>query len=113
VHRVALVGFGERQLELLITEAIGAALKPIGPRDQSLSSGGAADLVSLIAIQDRSLAELIGAQAAADLDPLSLVVILNQGWVQFHARQFETTVEHCRRALELATRIADKMESVL
>jgi serine/threonine protein kinase/Tfp pilus assembly protein PilF len=43
-------------------------------------------------------------QVALELDPLSLITILNVGWVQFHARNWRGAIEQCRRALELDSR---------
>ena len=41
------------------------------------------------------------AQRALELSPLSLAAILNVGWVNFHARNYEASIEQCRTALEL------------
>ncbi len=41
------------------------------------------------------------ARRALELSPLSLATILNVGWVNFHARNYEASIEQCRVALEL------------
>jgi len=38
---------------------------------------------------------------AQDLDPLSLIIATNVGWVYYYARQYDESVEHFKKALEM------------
>jgi tetratricopeptide (TPR) repeat protein len=54
--------------------------------------------LSALGRHEDALAE---ARIALDLEPLSMVTILNLGWVMLNARDLEGTIGQCRRALEL------------
>ena len=54
--------------------------------------------LSALGRADEALAE---ANAALDLDPLSLVILMNLGWALFNRRDFEGAAEQSRRALDL------------
>jgi len=41
------------------------------------------------------------AKASLELDPFSLVALLNMGWLHFYARRYDEAIAECRRALAL------------
>jgi hypothetical protein len=58
----------ERKLQLLAVELVTAVCDPVWPRDQKLAPPRAAELLLAVAVQDRSVAVRVCAEAAADLD---------------------------------------------
>jgi TolB-like protein/Tfp pilus assembly protein PilF/predicted Ser/Thr protein kinase len=51
--------------------------------------------------QGRFEQALVEARRAEELDPFSLLVSINAGWIYYFARQYDRAIEQCRKALEL------------
>jgi tetratricopeptide (TPR) repeat protein len=55
--------------------------------------------LSAMGRHDEALVEI---DRATRLDPVSVIIRASRGWVQYHRRQFDSSIEECRKALALS-----------